>query len=134
MAKKESFDQFFKKWGSFDNRIIRKAVAGWNTNTLLAMSKAQFYSPVRTGDLQGSARRVRATVTSKGIKSSFIFAKPYAVKMETGIDPITKKEINVNTGINPNAQIKYATRGVDEQEPFFIKDLKKVVSIAFNEV
>jgi hypothetical protein len=134
MAKKETFEEFFKKWGSFDNRIIRKAVAGWNSNTLLAMVESQSMSPVRTGRLQGSARRVRASVTPTGIKSSYIFGVPYAFKMEKGVNPITGKELNINTSINPKAQKGYGQKGIDKQEPFFMRDLNKVISQAWREI
>ena len=80
MAKKETLEEFIKNWHTFDERIVREALGGWNSNTLLAMSKAQFYSPLDTGNLQGSARRVRAKIGPNGIQSSYIFAMPYACR------------------------------------------------------
>ena len=36
--------------------------------------------------------------------------------------------------LNPYAQAKYAAKGVDEQEPFFMKDLKDVISKVWNKI
>jgi hypothetical protein len=134
MAQKETFDKFALNWNKFDDKVIRQAVAGWNTNTLLAMAKAQFYSPVRKGTLQGSARRIKAKLTRTGIESSFIFGVPYAFKMEKGVDPITGKELNIRTTINPNARKGYAEQGVSDNEPFFIRDLKKAIGKAWGQI
>lgn len=134
MAQKESFEQFFKKWHTFDEKITRQALGGWNANTLLTMSRAQFYAPVRKGTLQGSARRIKATIGLSGIKSAFIFGVPYAFKLERGINPVTGKALNIRTDINPNAQKGYSARAIDENEDMFIDDLKKVISKAWRQI
>jgi hypothetical protein len=134
MAKKETFDKFFKNWHKFDDKIIRLALAGWNKNTLLTMSRAQFYSPVDKGTLQGSARRVKAKITNQGIKSAFIFGVPYAFRLERGIDPITKKKLNIKTTVNPNARSKYGETAIDENEKMFLDDLNKVISKAWRQI
>jgi hypothetical protein len=136
MAKQETLEEFFKNWHKFDEKIVRQAVAGWNSNTLLAMSKAQFYSPVRTGQLQGSARRVRAKITKNGIESSYIFGVPYAIDFERGFKIVggKKVELTPRTAINPNAQIGFASKGADEQENEFMADLNRAISKAFNQI
>jgi hypothetical protein len=131
MAQKESLDKFVKNFNKLDEKTTREAMAGWNKNTLLTMVRGQFYSPVKTGDLQGSARRIQAKITPEGIKSVFIFAKPYAFKMERGINPFTGKKLNINTSINPNARSGYAKQAMDEHEDLFVSDLSKAVSKAW---
>jgi hypothetical protein len=133
MPKKESLEDFVKNLGKFDNLIQRRVIGDWNKNTLLTMTKSQLYSPVKTGHLQGSARRLQATITPTGIKSSFIFGVPYASKLNKGKDEVGRK-LNIRTTINPFAQSGYADRGVKETEDFYIQDLDKAISIAFNKV
>jgi hypothetical protein len=137
MAKKETFEEFFKKWHTFDERIVREAIGDWNSNTLLAMSKSQYYSPVKTGANQGSARRLKAQIDRGGIKSAYIFTMPYSFDLERGYSVRggkRTKAFNINTTINPNAQIGYGKRGADEQEPEFMRDLSKSIDKAFNQI
>jgi hypothetical protein len=131
---KTTFEKFAKEWNTFDDKVLRQAIASWNANTLLAMNNAQFYSPVKTGNLQGSARRRKAKITPTGITSEFIFAEPYAFKLEKDVNPKTGKELNINTSINPNARKGYAAKGVEEQEDFFMRDLDKAIGKAFQQL
>jgi hypothetical protein len=127
MAKREKLSTFIKNFIRLPTETQRMTIGDWNANTLLAMSLAQKYSPLKTGQLQGSARMLKAKVTPQGIESSFIFAVPYAYRME-------KWTGNINQSINPFAQAGYAKRGVEEQEPFFILDLKKTIGKVFNKL
>jgi hypothetical protein len=133
MPKKESLDNFIKNLGKFSNDVQRRTIGDWNKNTLLTMVRAQFYSPVKTGHLQGSARRLVATITPTGIQSGFIFATPYAFRLERG-ETATGKKLNISRSVNPSAQSGYAKRAVEENEMFFMQDLDKVISIAFNRI
>jgi hypothetical protein len=134
MANKETLQEFIKNWHKFDDKVVRSAIAGWNSNTLLAMVKAQFYSPVDKGNLQGSARRVKAKITPTGIKSSYIFAEPYAYKLEKGVRDDGVTPLNIKTTINPNARSGYASKGADDQEPEFMRDLYRAISKAWREI
>lgn len=134
MAKKESLQSFINKWHTLDEKVLREASAGWNKNTLLTMVRSQFYSPVKTGQLQGSARRKKAVITSEGIKSNFIFAVPYAFRLNKGINPSTGKPFNINKSINPNARSKYTDQAIDEHEQLFLDDLAKASGIAFDKI
>ena len=133
MADKETLQQFTMRLPNLPD-IIQKMVTGdWTKNTFLAMNKAKEYSPVDVGTLQRSARHVKAKITPDGITSSFIFGVPYAYKMEIGKDE-NGDPINVRTGKNARAQKGYARRGVNEQEPFFMKDIKRAISVGWGKV
>lgn len=133
MARKETLQEFTKNFGRYPEMVQREAMTMWNQETLATVGKAIFYAPKDKGTLQNSARSVRAVVTPDGIKSAFIFAVPYAFRLEKGKDK-AGKTLNIKTIVNPNAQKGYSSRAVDEQEPFFISGLKKVISKAFNRI
>lgn len=133
MAKKETLQDFVKNLGKYPALVEREALNMWNQETLATMGKAIFYAPKDKGTLQISVREVRAKLTPNGIKSAFVFAVPYAFDLERGKRK-DGTEINIKTIVNPNAQSGYSARAVDEQEPFFISGLKKVIGIAFNRI
>jgi len=138
----DNIKEFAFNIDKFDDIIVRDVFAKWNKNTLLAMGKAQVYSPVRTGNLQGSARRITAKITPTGIKSEFRFivrsplGYGYAPVLEKGymIKKGKRINLNINTGINPLAQSGYAERARQEQVPFFMKDLNSAISEAWKKV
>jgi len=134
MPKKETLADFAKRLHLLDNFIIQKLMRDWNRETLVTMSKAQYYSPVDTSELQGSARKVNAKITDKGLESKFIFAVPYAKKLEGGENPETGEEYNINQSINPNAQAGYSKRAMDENAKFFMEITKKAISKAFDRI
>jgi hypothetical protein len=140
MAQKETLEKFVKNLHKFPALIKAVVLNEWNKNTLVAMGKAQFYAPLDIGTLQGSARKVIAILTRKGIKSAFRFTVPYAKKLEDGFGFIRTKrgikrvEFDIKTDKNPNAQSGYAARGVAESEPLFMKDLNKAISEAFQKI
>ena len=133
MAKKETLEQFIRNFGKFDNLIQSKTMGKWNRNTLLTMVDAQKFSIVKSGNLQGSARRVNAIVTADGIKSAFIFGVPYAYRIETGKDQFGHL-LTQRSFVNPMGGFGYAKKAVDKNEHLFMNDLDKIISEAFNRV
>ena len=128
MPKKETLGEFIKRLPKAFPSLSHKVLNLWNQNTLITMADAQTYAPVDKGTLQGSARAVRAKITPHGIKSAFIFAVPYARKLELD------KTLHIRTHINPRAQSGYASRAVKENENIFVSDLKKAVSQVWREL
>ena len=122
MARKESLGDFVKKLPRMFPQLSRKVLTLWNQNTLITMADAQTYAPVDKGTLQGSARAIKAKVTTSGIKSAFVFAVPYARRLELDTS------LNIRTDVNPRAQSGYASRAVEENKNLFVEDLKKAVS------
>ena len=133
MADKETLEQFVKNLPQMSGVIQRVVMQDWGKNTLRAMGKAKYFAPMKKGTLMGSARKVNVKLTNNGLKSAFIFGVPYAYKLEKGVDE-KGRHLNIRTDKNANAQSGYAARGVDEQEPFFMSDIKKAISIAWDKV
>jgi hypothetical protein len=71
-----------------------------------------------------------------GIESAYIFAVPYAIDLERGyrIQNGKRIELTPKTIKNPHAQVGYASKGAEEQEPEFMRDLDRAISKAFNQI
>jgi hypothetical protein len=137
MPKKETLSQFMKNFDRMDEGIQRESMAKWNVNTLLTMSKAQEFAIVDKGDLQGSARAVKAVIGPRGFESAFIFGVPYAVNIETGKRRLKSGkviELKQRSFDNPKGGFGYAGKAVDSMSDKFITDLKNTVSKVWNRI
>jgi hypothetical protein len=137
MPKKETLSQFMKNFQKLDDGIQRESVAKWNVNTLLTMVEAQKNAIVKSGDLQGSARRIKAKITPQGFKSAFIFGVPYAFDIERGKKVLPNgKEIQLTQRSfnNPRGGFHYASRAVEMMTPKFINDLQNIIGKVWNRI
>jgi hypothetical protein len=137
MAKREPLSKFIKNFLKMDDGIQRASIAKWNANTLLAMMEAQSNAIVKSGDLQGSARAVKAKITPQGFSSAFIFGVPYAYSIEKGERKLKNGKViklNQKSFANPKGGFHYASKAVDTYEPIFIKDLKDIIGKVWDRI
>jgi len=134
MPKKETLQSFVKNLPNMSPLFQRATLNDWNKNTILALGKAKTYAPKDKGTLIKTSRSLKAKIMPNGIKSAFVFTVPYAKRLEKGVDENTGKQLNIKQIVNPNAQSGYSARAVEEQEPFFIKDLKDIISIVWRKI
>jgi hypothetical protein len=153
MPRSESLDEFVKNMPKFAPIVLKKGIESWNKNTLLTLAEAQRNAPVKTGALRDSGARLKARITSKGIRSAITFPMigkritvqtddgpvtrkinfPYPKQLEIGVTK-SGKAINVNTSINPRARTGYVAKAIDDKFHFFIEDIDKVIGEAFNKI
>ncbi len=129
--------EFAKNLNKLPKLAQNICLAKWERQTIGTTDQAKRFSPVLTGDLQGSGTHRRARKTTKGINSAIIFRQPYALELELGERKLKNGEtitLNVSTKFNPNARTKYVSTAVDKTAKFFVKDASDCVGKAFLKV
>ena len=141
MAKRESFEDFAKKWGSMTKRTEQKTKSKWNQQLLKTMDRARLKTPVTTGNLDGSNVIRKATLTRTGIKSALVFIAPYAKRLHDDIG-VMLKPVGADSIWQNGKWIKKKRKGikgwlqkaVDKTAPDFMNILDEAIGDSFNEV
>lgn len=84
MAQRETLETFLKNLNTFDNKILKEVLQGFNRVTEQAMSDSQEKAPIASGNLVRSAAVLTAKQTENGVKSAVLYKAEYAKRLHDG--------------------------------------------------
>jgi hypothetical protein len=127
----KTIKEFLNAFRTWPEVIQNQALRLFDIETELARSKSVEVAPERSGELRARKNQVvlKAKVTPTGIRSAYIFAKPYAMIVESGVRE--GKPLEIRTTINPLAQAHYGAAGVKSREEPLMDAIKALVSKSF---
>lgn len=132
---KERFSEWVKNTlPKLPFEMQQDALLSWNRNTVEAQSKSKKFVPVAVGNLRDSIDTIKAKITSNGIVSAIIARVPYAARIHNDKSLRLKDpgEISYYIAGSPQKKVikgesEFISKGIDETEDQFIRDLKKVI-------
>jgi len=142
MPKRETFNDFVRKFGKTGELVERLVLKPWNNELQFTITDVGKFVPIASGALRDSIKSVKARVTDSGIVSYIESRIPYAKRLHNAPDGevqnwkrpgelsyhdggqrITKKQRGTN---------KFISRAINIHEKYFMDIVSKAVSKAFN--